>query len=222
MGCGNDGGYAEFVRLDSRFVTKIPDGLGFNETAPLFCAGLTAFRAAKRANISRGERVAVVGIGGLGGYAVQFAKLHNAHVIAFSRNDDHLRLAESFGADEVVKSNSNLSEQIKSADIDAAMIFAPSADVLENVMTGAPRGTRIVMAGNIEKMNPMDYRRTISGEKSLTTVSVGTRDDMRELLEIASEGHVVSEITPVHMERANDALIKLKSGKFIGRNVLTF
>lgn len=221
VGCGRDGGYADFARLDSRFVTKIPDGLKFNETAPLFCAGLTAFRAAKRADVKGGERVAVVGIGGLGSYAVQFAKLRGAEVVAFSRNDDHLRLAESLGADETVKSGSDLMQDVKSADIDAAMVFAPSAEVLENVMLGSPRGARVVMAGNIERMNPMDYRRAMSGEKSLTTVSVGTREDMRELLELAAEGHVSSKVDTMRLEQANDALIKLKSGNFVGRTVLT-
>jgi propanol-preferring alcohol dehydrogenase len=93
-----DGGFAEFVKAPASHALKIPDNLSFVDAAPLFCAGVTVYRAIKRAGTSRGQRLAVFGVGGLGHIAVQIGRALGAEVIAIDISDDKLELAKSLGA----------------------------------------------------------------------------------------------------------------------------
>lgn len=219
VGSTRNGGYAEYIGLDSRFVTKVPVKMDMTQAAPLFCAGLTAYRAVKRMSLRNSENVAVIGIGGLGSYAVQFAKMTGASVFAFSRNPDHLDLAERLGADEVIDSREDLVGDMKECGVDAALVFAPSGKVLEDALIGVGRGGRVLMAGNVENLT-IDYRRALSGERTLTTVSVGTTADMRELIKLAADGKVSSDVSVMKLEEANEALMKMKTGESVGRTIL--
>src|ERR1700721_2718544 len=93
-----DGGYAEFVKAPATHVMKIPDALSALEAAPLFCAGLTVYRALQGAGIVGGQRLAVFGIGGMGHLAVQLGRAFGAEVTAIDISDEKLALARSFGA----------------------------------------------------------------------------------------------------------------------------
>src|SRR5215831_15123337 len=93
-----DGGFAEFLKAPASHAVKIPDALSAAEAAPLFCAGVTVYRALKQARISAGERLAIFGIGGLGHLAVQVARELGAEVTAIDVADEKLHLAETLGA----------------------------------------------------------------------------------------------------------------------------
>src|SRR5580700_1028013 len=93
-----DGGYAEFVKVPASHATRIPDGLAFVDAAPLFCAGVTVYRALKHAKIQPGQRLAVFGIGGLGHLAVQIGVGLGALVTAIDVSDEKLAQAKSLGA----------------------------------------------------------------------------------------------------------------------------
>jgi propanol-preferring alcohol dehydrogenase len=221
VGRSVDGGYAEYGRFDSRFLTKVPRKIDPLQAAPLFCAGLTACRAVKRIAPKKDENVAVVGIGGLGGYAIQFAKMAGANVYAFSRGEERLKLAKKLGAKQAIDSTEGLAKKMADIGIEAALVFAPSAHVLEQALTGVEKGGRILMGGNIERTNEMDYRKALAYEKTITTVSVGTRQDMRELINLAAKGKVRSQVSDVPLEEANEALADVKSGAVAGRIVLS-
>ena len=97
-----DGGYAEFVKAPASHVLRIPDTLSFVEAAPLFCAGVTVYRALKRANILPGQRLAIFGIGGLGHLGVQFGQALGAEVVAIDISEEKLELARSLGASAAI------------------------------------------------------------------------------------------------------------------------
>jgi propanol-preferring alcohol dehydrogenase len=219
-GYTKDGGYSEYVLLDSVFVSEVPKNIKPENCAPLFCAGLTAYGSVKKLQIEKNDRIGIVGIGGLGSYAIQFAKMEGAAVIAFSREPGHLELARKMGADEVVDSSDDLASKIRKANLDAAIVFAPSAKVLEDVLTGIRKGATVVMGGNIEKTTEMNFRSALAGEKVLTTVSTGTREDMREILDMASKGKLKTVVHTMKLSEANDALIRVKSSGSDGRIVL--
>lgn len=214
------GGYATHMKADSRFVTKVPEKLSSTEAAPLFCGGLTSFHAVNRMNPNKGEKVLVIGIGGLAEYAIQFLKAKGAHVTAFSRKDNHLQAAKKVGADESVKYD-DLENQVKETGARLAMVFAPSGKVLEQTLRGVPRGSKVLMAANIERTEPMDYRKALAGEKALTTTTTGTMKDMKDLLQLASDGKVKSLIETMKLEQANEALNRVQRGEAEGRIVLT-
>src|ERR1700726_2830042 len=101
-----DGGFAEFVKAPASHALKIPDNLSFVEAAPLFCAGVTVYRAIKHAGISRGQRLAVFGVGGLGHIAVQIGRALGAEVTAIDISEEKLALAKSFGASTMLNAAS--------------------------------------------------------------------------------------------------------------------
>src|SRR5271169_600227 len=97
-----DGGYAEFVKAPASHALKVPDGLSSVEAAPLFCAGVTVYRALKKPGIAAGQRLAVFGVGGLGHLAVQIGRGLGAEVTAIDISDEKLALAKTLGASTVL------------------------------------------------------------------------------------------------------------------------
>jgi D-arabinose 1-dehydrogenase-like Zn-dependent alcohol dehydrogenase len=97
-GISQDGGYAEFVRLRSEAIARLPDGLDPAEVAPILCAGITTYNSLRNMDFHPGDVVAVQGIGGLGHLAVQFATKFGCHVVALSSSDSKKDLAKELGA----------------------------------------------------------------------------------------------------------------------------
>ena len=97
-----DGGFAEYVLADAGYVGRIPDGLDFLSAAPILCAGVTTYKGLKETDTKPGEWVVIVGVGGLGHVAVQYAKAMGRHVAAVDVSDEKLELARSLGAEVTV------------------------------------------------------------------------------------------------------------------------
>src|SRR5277367_4383664 len=101
-GCTVDGGFAEFLKAPASHATKIPEELKTEETAPLLCAGLTVYRALKQSGLKPGQRLAVIGVGGLGHLAIQMAKAMGAWACGIDVAESKLKLASECGADAVL------------------------------------------------------------------------------------------------------------------------
>lgn len=97
-----DGGYAEYCVAAADYVVKVPDNLSFIEAAPLFCAGVTTYKALKVSGVKPGEWVAIFGVGGLGHLGVQYAKVMGMNVVAIDTSDEKMELAKQLGADKTV------------------------------------------------------------------------------------------------------------------------
>ena len=209
-----DGGYAEYLVAPHDFVYKLPDNLEFEESAPLFCPGVTAYRAVKRAGIRLGQRVAIVGIGGVGHMSLQFAKLAGAETIAVDRTENQLKLAEELGADHMLLSD-NVEEFIsKVGKVDTVMVHAPSQKAVDQAFNMVKKGGTILMAvfGDVRVSFPQEY--------SIITSVVGSRNDVNQTLRIASMGKVRVRIKAYKLSEASDALLKLKMGQIVGKAVL--
>ncbi|MEK0320836.1 MAG: alcohol dehydrogenase catalytic domain-containing protein, partial [Nitrosopumilus sp.] len=104
------GGYTEYVTVTEDFATKVPESMKPEYAAPLFCAGITAYKAVKAAEPKLHKKIGIFGIGGVGHMAVQFAKVENADVIAFSRTQNHLDVAKRLGAIDAMVFSENQQE----------------------------------------------------------------------------------------------------------------
>jgi propanol-preferring alcohol dehydrogenase len=209
-----DGGYAQFMKAVGAHVYRLPDNLDPVSAAPLFCPGLTAYKAVKLAEPLAGKSVAVFGIGGVGHMAVQFAKLDGARVIAVSRGSDHLKLARELGADAVVSSSEkNFADAI--GTVDSSIVFAPSDDFISMAMKATKKNGIIVIGvrGNLRDF-PFNKEIIIKG------TAIGTRIDMQNVLKIASQGFVHAKANIYSLSDANDVLHRLKKGEINGRAVL--
>ena len=144
------GGYAEYVTVTEDFATKVPDEMKPEYAAPLFCAGITAYKAVKASEPSHGKKIGIFGIGGVGHMAVQFAKLEGAEVIAITRNEKHLEVAKKLGASTTVTFSDNqdkVLEEIKSKVglLDAAIVFAPVDIATDTAIKAVKKGGLIVI-----------------------------------------------------------------------------
>jgi alcohol dehydrogenase, propanol-preferring len=218
-----DGGYAEFVKAPATHALKIPDGLSAVEAAPLFCAGLTVYRALKGAAIVTGQRLAVFGIGGLGHLAVQFARAFGAEVTAIDIAEEKLELARSFGA----------ADTINAAATDVAKQLRRKGGVHVSLVTSAanaayatafsclrPTGTLLVVGLPAENICFPPILMA-AGEIRIHASAVGTRQDLREVLAMATAGKVRCQATARPLAQANEALDQLRKGQVSGRIVLT-
>jgi D-arabinose 1-dehydrogenase-like Zn-dependent alcohol dehydrogenase len=221
-GLNVDGGFAELVCAPAHSTTVIPDALDLVEAAPLFCAGVTVFTPFQYAGYRTGNRVAVLGIGGLGHLAVQFARALGAEVIAVSRGQEKLQLARYLGAHHGIDfSKDNLAPALQALG-GADLILAPTLDT--DSMTAAidglaADGTLVVLAGG---RKPVQFTggQLIGGRKRIMGSVAGSRKDMRATLEFAARHAIRPQIEIHPLEAANEALDRVRENKPRFRAVL--
>jgi propanol-preferring alcohol dehydrogenase len=208
-----DGGYAEYMVAPAAFTHRLPDNLGFEESASLFCPGVTAYHAIRRANIKVGQKVAVIGIGGVGHMSLQFAKLAGAETIAVDTSEDKLKLAQEIGADHTVNATEFDDFAAKSRP-DVILVHAPSSKAVAQAFRLIKRGGTILMGvcGDAPILFPEEH--------TIIESVIGTRQEMNEVLRLASLGWVHVDWTRYSLSEALDVLIKLKQGKIVGRAIL--
>jgi len=217
-----DGGYAEFVKAPASHALRIPDGLSSAQAAPLFCAGVTVYRALKHAGISPGQRLAVFGIGGLGHLAVQFGKALGAEVVAIDITEEKLDLARTFGASGTINAaTSNVIQELRSrGGVHVSLVTSAaraSYDTAFNCVR--PTGTLLVVG---LPADPICFPPILmaAGEIRIQASTVGTRQDVREVLAMAADGNVRCQVASRPLVEANEALDQLRRGQVSGRLVL--
>ncbi|HEU4984515.1 MAG TPA: alcohol dehydrogenase catalytic domain-containing protein, partial [Nitrososphaera sp.] len=130
------GGYAEYIVANEEFVTAIPDSIDSAHAAPLFCPGITAYKAVKASEPAKGRSVGIFGVGGVGHLAVQMAKMEGARVVGISRAKKHLDLAKKLGADSTIAYQESVDQFVKNLKreeglLDSAIVFAPSEKAID-------------------------------------------------------------------------------------------
>ena len=214
------GGYTEYIPVLEDFATKVPENMKPEYAAPLFCAGITAFKAVKAAEPHSHKKIGIFGIGGVGHMAVQFARIEGCDVIAFSRNQNHLDVAKRLGAIDSMVFTENQESFLKKIKekhgmLDAAIVFAPADIVTDTALKSVKKGGTIVLATIGE--NPSF---TAFEEKTIRGTLIGSTKDMEQVIKICNEEHleVISETYP--LEKANEVLKKLKNSQIEARAVL--
>jgi len=214
------GGYTEYITVSEDFATKVPDNMKSEYAAPLFCAGITAYKAVKAAEPEKNKKIAIFGIGGVGHMAIQFAKIQGCEVSAVSRKEKHLDVAKKIGADNAFVYSSNQEQFLQNVNktyglFDAAIVFAPVDEVTDTAIKSIKKGGIVVIATVGKIPNFLAFE-----EKTIRGTLIGSRKDMEDVIKIASENklEVVTEAFP--LEEANQVLIKLKNSEIDGRAVL--
>jgi propanol-preferring alcohol dehydrogenase len=217
-----DGCHAEYAIAKAAFVGKLPDGLGFREAAPLCCAGVTVYGALKRAQVRLGQRVAVVGIGGLGHLAVQIAKAMGGCVTAVDVADDKLALAKRLGADHVVNSRSDDAVQAMQAQggMHVALVTSAASAAYQTAFFGLKNCSKLVVVGIPSEPLSISPILQIAKGVEIIPQAVGTRQDLAEVFALGATGAVRCETTLEPLERVNDVLRAMAKGQVLGRVVL--
>ena len=214
------GGYAEYITVSEDFATKVPESMKSEYAAPLFCAGITAYKAVKAAEPKKNKKVAIFGIGGVGHMAIQFAKIEGCEVSGISRKEKHLDVAKKLGADNVFAYSSDqerfLSELIENYGLfDAAIVFAPVDEVTDTAIKSVKKGGTIIIATVGKIPNFLAFE-----EKTVRGTLIGSRKDMQDVIDISAKHNiqVVTETFP--LKEANIVLQKLKNSEIEARAVL--
>jgi propanol-preferring alcohol dehydrogenase len=219
-----DGGFAEFVKAPASHAVKLPAGLSSEEVAPLFCAGLTVYRALQQAAISPGQRLAIFGIGGLGHFAVQMGRELGAEITAIDVSDEKLELAKSLGAAHL--QNATAATATKELRVKGGFhvaLVASAAKAAYDMAFLSLRPTGILLAVGLPAENLCFPPILMAArEVRIQASAVGTRQDLREVLAMASQGKIHSHASSRPLAQVNQVLEELRQGRVSGRIVLTF
>ena len=218
-----DGGYAEFVKAPASHALKIPEGLSSAAAAPLFCAGVTVYRALQHAKIKPGQQVAIFGVGGLGHLAVQVARELGAIVTAIDVSDEKLAHAKNVGASVTLNiASANVVKELRrTGGVHVALVTSAARAAYDAALPCVrPTGMLLVVGLPSESLcfPPILMAAT---EVRIQASSVGTRQDLRKVLEMAAAGKLHCQVTARPLAQANDVLGELRSGSVAGRVVLT-
>lgn len=219
-----DGGFAEFVKAPASHVVKIPDGLSAVEAAPLFCAGVTVYRALKQVRISPGQRLAVFGIGGLGHLAVQIGRKLGAEVTAIDVSDEKLHLAETLGAANGLNAAStNVAKALRAkGGVHLAMVTSASKAAYDTAFASLrPTGTLLAVGLPPENICFPPILMAAK-ETRIQASAVGTRRDLREVLAMAGNGKIRCHVTTQPLSDVNMVIDRLRLGQVSGRIALSF
>ncbi|WP_405139983.1 alcohol dehydrogenase catalytic domain-containing protein [Sphaerisporangium sp. NBC_01403] len=211
-----DGGYAEYMLAESAYAYPIPAGVSDTEAAPLFCPGITAYGSVRKAALSPGQKVAVLGVGGVGHMVIQMAGLTGADVYAVTRSAMHQAVAEELGAVKSYSPKGADGSFVPDASLDAAIVFAPSAASVAEAVRITKPGARIVLG----VAEPVPGAIDIGDEKIIVGSVLGNRQQMREVLDMAAAGKLRSIHADFPLAEANEVLRMLKAGEIRARAVL--
>ncbi len=203
------GGYSDSIVVDQRFVLRVPLNLNLAGAAPLLCAGITTYSPMHHWGVTKGKKVGVVGLGGLGHMGVKFAHALGAHVVVFTtspnKKDDALRL----GADEVVISK-NANEMEKHAGSFDFILDAVSADHDINTYIGLlRRDGNITLVGAPQKPLAVAAFNLIMGRRSLSGSPIGGIAETQEMLDFCGQHNITSDVEVIPMQKVNEAYERL-------------
>lgn len=219
-----DGGYADYVVADPDYVGVLPDSPDFTSLAPILCAGVTTYKGLKMTEVRPGQWVLVSGIGGLGHLAVQYARAMGMQVAAVDIADEKLALAEDLGAAFTVNaSEEDPGEAVQDAigGVHGALVTAVSTPAFRQALNTLRRGGTLVLNGLPPGDFPLPIFDTVLNGITVRGSIVGTRNDLQEAIDFATDGQVQAHIESTEpLENINDIFSRMHDGAITGRVVL--
>lgn len=211
-----NGGYAQFMVIPAQFAYPLPEGFSPDEAAPLLCAGIIGYRALRLSKAKKGSLLGIFGFGASAHVAIQVALHWGCKVYVFTRGTEHQDLARKLGASWV-----GHPKDVSPEKLNNAIIFAPAGSLVLDALEALQKGGTLALAGIYMSPIPeLDYVRHLYHEKTIRSVANSTRMDGKELLTLASEIPIHTEIQRFPLQEANEALLALKTGKINGAGVL--
>lgn len=222
-GISYDGGYQEYMLAPVEALAALPDGLNDAEAAPLLCAGITTFNSLRHSGAAPGDLVAIIGVGGLGHLAIQFANKFGYKVVAIGRGSEDEGLAKKLGAHAYIdnKATNPAEELQKLGGAQVILATAPSSKSMTQVIDGlAPNGKLMVVGADFTaiEVTPLQL---IGGSKTIQGWASGIPTDAEDTLRFAALTGVRPMIETYPLEKAAEAYARMMSGKAEFRVVLT-
>jgi alcohol dehydrogenase (NADP+) len=203
------GGYSENIVVDERFVLRVPSTLDLAGVAPLVCAGITTYSPLRHWDVTKGKKVGVVGLGGLGHMGVKFAHALGAHVVVFTHSPNKTEDALRLGADEVVVSR-NADEMQKHAGSFDFILDTISADHdITAYINLLRRDGTITVVGAPEKPLGVSAFALITGRRSLSGSNIGGIAETQEMLDFCGAHNITADVEVIPIQQVNEAYDRL-------------
>ncbi|HSQ91241.1 MAG TPA: NAD(P)-dependent alcohol dehydrogenase [Nitrospiraceae bacterium] len=203
------GGYSESIVVDEHYVVKVPSGLNLAGAAPLLCAGITTYSPMRHWGVTKGKKVGVVGLGGLGHMAVKVAHALGAHVVAFTTSTNKKEDALRLGADEVIVSR-NANEMKNHTGSFDFILDAVSADHDVNAYLNLlGRDGNITLVGAPEQPLAVSAFGLIFGRRSLSGSPIGGIPETQEMLDFCGKHNITADVEVIPIQKVNEAYDRL-------------
>jgi uncharacterized zinc-type alcohol dehydrogenase-like protein len=203
------GGYSESIVVDKEFVLKIPKNLDLAATAPLLCAGITTYSPLRYHNVTKGQKVGVVGLGGLGHVGVKLAKALGAHVVVFTTSPSKVEDALRLGADEVVNSKNEDEMQKHLNNFHFILDTVSAKHDINAYLLMLRRDGNLTQVGVPPESLLLSVSTLIFGRRSLSGSLIGGIKETQEMLDFCGKHNVTADIELIPIQNINEAYDRL-------------
>ncbi|MBC7910965.1 MAG: NAD(P)-dependent alcohol dehydrogenase [Pyrinomonadaceae bacterium] len=203
------GGYSESLVVDERFVLRIPSNLDLATAAPLLCAGITTYSPMRRRGVTKGKKVGVVGLGGLGHMGVKFARAFGAHVVAFTTSPDKTDDALRLGSDEVVLSRDAEQMQKHAGSFDFILDTVSADHDINAYLNLLGVEGNLTLVGAPPKPLGVSAFSLIMGNRSLSGSNIGGIPETQEMLDFCGEHNITADVEVIPIQKVNEAYERL-------------
>ena len=213
------GGYSTTIVVSEHFVLKIPPSLKPEAAAPILCAGVTTYSPMKHWGVKAGQKVGIIGFGGLGDMAAKLARAMGAEVTIFTTHKDKAEAGTSLGATVVAEDDKKTMESLKSS-FDFILSTVPQSHDLNPFVPMLKRNGVITVVGALEPMKPVNNMAVASFRRSIAGSLIGGIPDTQEVLDFCAEHDIAPDIQMIGIEEINDAHRKVEAGEVRFRYVI--
>ncbi len=206
------GGYSDSLVVDEAFALRVPDGLDLAGTAPLLCAGITTYSPLRHWNVRQGQKVGVVGLGGLGHMAVKLARAFGARVVVLTTSADKARDAARLGADDVVVSTNAAAMQAQAGSFDFILDTVSAVHDLNAYLELLRRDGTLTMVGAPETPLPVGVMNLLFKRRRFAGSIIGGIRETQEMLDFCAEHGITADVEVIPIQKINEAYDRLARG----------
>ncbi|MGP0076241.1 MAG: NAD(P)-dependent alcohol dehydrogenase [Bryobacteraceae bacterium] len=203
------GGYSNSIVVDERFVLRVPSNLNLAGAAPLLCAGITTYSPMRHWGVTKGKKVGVVGLGGLGHMAVKIAHALEAHVVVFTTSPSKKEDARRLGADEVVVSRNADEMRKHTGSFDFILDAVSAQHDINAYIEMLRRDGNITMVGAPDKPLPVSVFGLIFKRRSFSGSPIGGIPETQEMLDFCGAHNIVADVEVIPIQKVNEAYERL-------------
>lgn len=214
------GGYSQSIVVDEAFSLKIPENLELSKVAPLLCAGITTYSPLKHWNVKKGDKVGIIGLGGLGHMGIKIASAMGAEVIMITTSPEKGKDAKQLGADSVLLSTDIEAMKAQANSFDFLLNTIPVGHDVDPYVHLLKRDATMVLVGSIEPLTKVNAALLVLSRKNIAGSLIGGIAETQEMLDFCGKHNILPEVEMIPMHGINDAWERMLKGKVKYRFVI--
>ena len=207
------GGYSDILVVPEDFVLAIPDKLDVKAAAPILCAGVTVYSPIKHWGVKAGDKVGVLGLGGLGHMAVKIAKALGAEVTVFTSNPEKITEAKKIGADAAVIETDKTALAELTSSFDFILSTVPDKHEVTPMLKLLKRDKMLIVVGNLDVIDGVDNSQLAFHRQGIAGSLIGNLADTQEVLDLCAEHGIAPEIEMIKIKDINEAYVRVENGE---------